>query len=121
MPICFQGALYPQSHVQIFPTCAFLSCSFGTTNRGGTPASAGRTKTSGFYDQIPVTTPMHRLAVLAMRRKKPKEWNHESQSLESIISILASVLPFAGGILLGLQVLDFAESWAHPELATRCS
>lgn len=98
MPICFQGVLYPQSHVQILPTCAFLSCSFGTTNRGGTPASAGRTKTSGFYDQIPVTkttTPMHRIAVPRNEAQKTKgmEWNHKSRSLESIISILASVLP----------------------------
>lgn len=38
---------------------------------------------------------MHRIAVPRNQAQKTKgmEWNHKSQSLESIISILASVLP----------------------------
>ena len=64
---------------------------------------------------------MHRIAVPRNEAQKTKGMEPQISIVgkHHIYSCIRSSL--AGGILLGLQVLDFAESWAHPELATRCS
>lgn len=67
------------------------------------------------------TTPMLRIAVPRNEAQKTKGMEPQISIVgkHHIYSCIRSSL--AGGILLGLQVLDFAESCAHPELAARCS
>lgn len=69
------------------------------------------------------TTPMHRIAVPRNEAQKTKGMEPQISIVgkQHIYSCIRSSFCWRNPFGFTVHVLDFAESWAHPELATRCS